>query len=78
MSPISGLAIRDGDGRSARKTVPRRALADWNPDTRGHDALATILAQSEIRADADQNARDHAQLVQAIADGAVPTAAGWA
>jgi uncharacterized protein (DUF2252 family) len=51
MSPISGLAIRDGDGRSARKTVPRRALADWNPDTRGHDALATILAQSEIRAE---------------------------
>jgi uncharacterized protein (DUF2252 family) len=51
MSPISGLAIRDGDGRSARKTVPRRALAHWNPDTRGHDALATILAQSEIRAE---------------------------
>jgi hypothetical protein len=30
--------------------VPRRALADWDPAGRGHDALATILAQSEARA----------------------------
>jgi len=41
---------RGGEGRSARKIVPRRALADWDPAHRGHDALATILAQSETRA----------------------------
>jgi uncharacterized protein (DUF2252 family) len=41
---------RAGEGRSARKVVPRRALADWNPAGRGHDALATILAQNEFRA----------------------------
>jgi Uncharacterized protein conserved in bacteria (DUF2252) len=41
---------RAGEGRSARKVVPRRALADWNPAGRGHDALATILSQNEFRA----------------------------
>jgi uncharacterized protein (DUF2252 family) len=30
--------------------VPRRALADWDPVGRGHNALAIILAQSETRA----------------------------
>lgn len=38
-----------GAGRLARKIVPRKSLADWNPATRGHDALQTILAQNEIR-----------------------------
>ncbi|HEY9310931.1 DUF2252 domain-containing protein [Williamsia sp.] len=37
-------------GREARARVPRRELGTWNPATRGHDALATILAQSDIRA----------------------------
>ncbi len=41
---------RGGEGRSARKIVARRALGDWDPAGRGHDALATILAQSETRA----------------------------
>jgi hypothetical protein len=41
---------RGGEGRSARKIVPRRALADWELAGRGHDALATTLAQSETRA----------------------------
>ena len=41
---------RGGEGRSARKVAPRRALADWDPAGRGHDALATVLAQSETRA----------------------------
>jgi Uncharacterized protein conserved in bacteria (DUF2252) len=41
---------RGGEGRSARKVVPRGALADWDPAGRVHDALATILAQSETRA----------------------------
>ena len=30
--------------------MARRALADWNPDGRGPDALTTILAQNEFRA----------------------------
>ncbi|WP_051121873.1 DUF2252 domain-containing protein [Nocardia sp. 348MFTsu5.1] len=37
-------------GREARERVHRRELGKWNPATRGHDALATILAQSDIRA----------------------------
>ena len=45
-----GRPERGGEGRSARKIVPRRALADWNPDGRGPDALTTILAQNEFRA----------------------------
>jgi uncharacterized protein (DUF2252 family) len=50
MSPIAASVTRRGEGRSARKVVRRRRLADWNPETRGHDALATILAQNEFRA----------------------------
>ena len=45
-----GRPERGGEGRSARKIVARRALADWNPDGRGPDALTTILAQNEVRA----------------------------
>src|ERR1700752_4718017 len=41
---------RGGEGSSARKIVQGRALANWDPAGRGHDALATILAQSETRA----------------------------
>lgn len=37
-------------GRQSRKVVPRRELGRWNPEKRGHDALQTILAQSDIRA----------------------------
>lgn len=36
-------------GRAARRTVPRQRLADWDESHRGHDALATILAQNEMR-----------------------------
>lgn len=36
-------------GRAARKTVPRSHLGDWDPSRRGHDALATILAQNTMR-----------------------------
>lgn len=39
-----------GPGRASRKIVPRSSLGAWNPATRGHDALETILAQNEIRA----------------------------
>ncbi|MDI9895317.1 DUF2252 family protein [Rhodococcus sp. IEGM 1381] len=36
-------------GRYARRRVPRRRLAEWDPNTRGHDALQTVLAQNAIR-----------------------------
>lgn len=41
--------ITVAEGRSRRRVVPRRALGEWDPATRGHDALATILAQNESR-----------------------------
>ncbi|WP_137724342.1 DUF2252 domain-containing protein [Prescottella subtropica] len=46
----TGAVSSNGDGgRSRRKIVPRRALGEWVPSTRGHDALRTILAQNAIR-----------------------------
>ena len=36
-------------GRTARTRAPRRALGYWTGEDRGHDALATILAQNAIR-----------------------------
>lgn len=36
-------------GKAARKILSRTALGDWDPDRRGHDALATILAQNTMR-----------------------------
>ncbi|MDL9935640.1 DUF2252 domain-containing protein [Gordonia sp. ABSL1-1] len=36
-------------GRAARRVVKRSRLGEWDPDTRGHDPLATILAQNEHR-----------------------------
>ena len=50
MSPISSLSDHGRDGRAARKAVPRRSLAVWDPGARGHDALGTVLAQNAIRA----------------------------
>lgn len=37
-------------GRESRALVSRRELGKWNPENRGHDALQTVLAQSDIRA----------------------------
>ncbi|MDI9914150.1 DUF2252 domain-containing protein [Rhodococcus sp. IEGM 1379] len=37
-------------GKSARKIVARSQLALWDESERGHDSLATILAQNAIRA----------------------------
>ncbi len=51
MSPLSSLTTDSAEGRTARKAVPRRSLAVWDPDARGHDALATILAQNATRAE---------------------------
>lgn len=44
-----GYAVDGLDGRARRKRVPRRALGEWDPSARGHDALETILAQNAIR-----------------------------
>ncbi len=36
-------------GRSARRQAPRSGIGDWDEQGRGHDALATVLAQSSGR-----------------------------
>lgn len=38
-----------GPGRADRRLVRRSELGDWNPATRGHDPLQTILAQEDTR-----------------------------
>ena len=43
------MGERRASGRAARARVPCRRLADWDPATRGHDALGTVLAQNETR-----------------------------
>jgi uncharacterized protein (DUF2252 family) len=40
---------RRAGGKAARKRVRRSTLGYWAPEERGHDALATILAQNAIR-----------------------------
>ena len=40
---------RKAAGRSARRQAPRFGLGDWDEQARGHDALATVLAQSAGR-----------------------------
>jgi uncharacterized protein (DUF2252 family) len=40
---------RVGVGRAARERMPRMSLGRWDPATRGHDALATVLAQNAAR-----------------------------
>src|SRR5580704_5985771 len=40
---------RQAAGRAARKRARRDGLGDWAEADRGHDALATILAQNQIR-----------------------------
>jgi len=40
---------RHQSGRMARKRSPRGALGHWDQQQRGHDALATILAQNDVR-----------------------------
>jgi uncharacterized protein (DUF2252 family) len=48
-APAISSADRRAVGRAARKRVPRRRLGDWDPAARGHNALATVLAQNETR-----------------------------
>ncbi len=45
----SSLASRVAAGRAARKRAPRSGIGVWDERTRGHDALITVLAQSESR-----------------------------
>jgi uncharacterized protein (DUF2252 family) len=42
-------AERRAAGRAARKSAPRTGLGGWSEKDRGHDPLATLLAQNEIR-----------------------------
>ncbi|TKV60837.1 DUF2252 domain-containing protein [Nakamurella flava] len=38
-----------GPGRADRRLVGRKALGHWDPATRGHDPLQTILGQENVR-----------------------------
>ncbi len=42
-------AERRASGKAARKRAQRDTLGHWREEDRGHDALATILAQNQIR-----------------------------
>ena len=42
---------RLAEGRSARKRLPRGQLGWWNPASRGHDPLHTIVGQNDHRLD---------------------------
>lgn len=48
-APAATFVQRRTAGRAARERVPLEQLGDWNAGGRGHDALATILAQNESR-----------------------------
>jgi len=40
---------RRATGRATRESLPRRAVGDWEPGARRHDALEIVLAQSATR-----------------------------
>jgi uncharacterized protein (DUF2252 family) len=42
---------RSAEGRSVRKRLPRGQLGWWNPASRGHDPLHTIVGQNHTRLD---------------------------
>ena len=46
--PATGAERRES-GRAARKRARRGTLGHWDEDERGHDALATVLSQNQIR-----------------------------
>jgi uncharacterized protein (DUF2252 family) len=43
------MASRVAAGRAARKRAPRSGIGVWEEKSRGHDALTTVMAQSESR-----------------------------
>jgi hypothetical protein len=49
--PDAAAATRErrGEGKAARKRAPGTALGPWDERDRGHDPVATILAQNQIR-----------------------------
>ena len=60
MKYVVGSALVEGprppgqrlaEGRSARKRLPRGQLGWWNPASRGHDPLHTIVGQNDHRLD---------------------------
>ncbi len=63
---------RRASGRSARQRAQRGTLGYWAEDQRKRD---TAMGQFARRY-ADQNERDHAQLVGAIAAGAIESLPG--
>ncbi|MDD0857864.1 DUF2252 family protein [Arthrobacter alpinus] len=48
-TPNISFQDRVAQGLAAREQIKPSALGTWNPGTRGHDALETILAQGAIR-----------------------------
>ncbi|WP_202814093.1 DUF2252 domain-containing protein [Arthrobacter alpinus] len=48
-APNISFQDRVAQGLAAREQIRPSALGTWNPGTRGHDALETILAQGAIR-----------------------------
>jgi len=48
-APDSAERARRAAGRQARERAPLGDLGSWDPATRGHDPLATVLAQEGIR-----------------------------
>jgi uncharacterized protein (DUF2252 family) len=59
----STSAERRASGQAARQRARRGGLGDWPPADRGHDALATILAQNQIRVPALLPIRHHRMAV---------------
>ena len=43
------MLFRSAVGKAARKSAPRTGLGAWSEKDRGHDPLATLLVQNEIR-----------------------------
>ncbi|MFF5077456.1 DUF2252 domain-containing protein [Actinoplanes sp. NPDC000266] len=48
-APAAPPGERRRRGRAARDVVPLAGLGDWDPATREHEALGTVLAQNETR-----------------------------
>jgi hypothetical protein len=71
-------------GKSARNRAPRGTLGHWAEEDRGHEDRRTLfdrftevdVVRQFARLYAEQNERDHAQLVNAIAAGAVQSLPG--
>ena len=54
---------RRAEGKAARSVAPRSAWARWDGTGRGHDALASVLAQNIVR-DSDLLPIRHARMAR--------------